>query len=182
MTKRERTPDIDAQEMFRPEMRRLKPEEVGLVSVPNTQCVASEPNVQTEITQPTDTTVTAEQPAQGISDRVGVKQQRATLEKYRQTFLRVPKIENRKPEEIPTDVSPSAENREPQTRLRELRGTRPTGRNRPQAGRTADERFGTHREPRTASSGNLRRRHRTVAEIVRPLFHRIQCADSMHSV
>ena len=76
MTKRERTPDIDAQEiieMFRPEMRRLKPEEVGLVSVPNTQCVASEPNVQTEITQPTDTTVTAEQPAQGISDRVGVK-------------------------------------------------------------------------------------------------------------
>ena len=37
MTKRERTPDIDAQEiieMFRPEMRRLKPEEVGLVSVP----------------------------------------------------------------------------------------------------------------------------------------------------
>lgn len=165
MTKRERTPDIDAQEiieMFRPEMRRLKPEEVGLVSVPNTQCVASEPNVQTEITQPTDTTVTAEQPAQGISDRVGVKQQRATLEKYR--------------------VSPSAENREPQTRLRELRGTRPTGRNRPQAGRTADERFGTHREPRTASSGNLRRRHRTVAEIVRPLFHRIQCADSMHSV
>ena len=79
MTKRERTPDIDAQEiieMFRPEMRRLKPEEVGLVSVPNTQCVASEPNVQTEITQPTDTTVTAEQPAQGISDRVGVKQER----------------------------------------------------------------------------------------------------------
>ena len=107
MTKRERTPDIDAQEiieMFRPEMRRLKPEEVGLVSVPNTQCVASEPNVQTEITQPTDTTVTAEQPAQGISDRVGVKQQRATLEKYRQTFLRVPKIENRKPVFVSCEV------------------------------------------------------------------------------
>ncbi len=107
MTKRERTPDIDAQEiieMFRPEMRRLKPEEVGLVSVPNTQCAASEPNVQTEITQPTDTTVTAEQPAQGISDRVGVKQQRATLEKYRQTFLRVPKIENRKPVFVSCEV------------------------------------------------------------------------------
>lgn len=103
MTKRERTPDIDAQEiieMFRPEMRRLKPEEVGLV----TQCVASEPNVQTEITQPTDTTVTAEQPAQGISDRVGVRQQRATLEKYRQTFLRVPKIENRKPVFVSCEV------------------------------------------------------------------------------
>lgn len=107
MTKRERTPDIDAQEiigMFRPEMRRLKPEEVGLVSVSDTQCVASEPNVQTEITQPTDTTVTAEQPAQGISDRVGVKQQRATLEKYRQTFLRVPKIENRKPVFVSCEV------------------------------------------------------------------------------
>lgn len=53
--------------------------------------------MQTEITQPTDTTVTAEQPAQNVSDRIGVKQQRAALEKYRQTFLRVPKIENRKP-------------------------------------------------------------------------------------
>lgn len=107
MTKRERTPDIDAQEiieMFRPEMRRLKPEEVGLVSVPSTQCVASEPNVQTEITQPIDTTVTAGQPAQSVSDRVGVKQQRATLEKYRQTFLRVPKIENRKPVFVSCEV------------------------------------------------------------------------------
>ena len=34
MTKRERTPEIDAEEiieLFRPEMRRLQPEEVGLV-------------------------------------------------------------------------------------------------------------------------------------------------------
>lgn len=100
MTKRERTPDIDAEEiieMFRPEMRRLKPAEVGLESALGAQCVTSELNVQTVMTQPTDMTVTAEQPAQSVSDRVGVKQQRATLEEYRQTFLRVPKIENRKP-------------------------------------------------------------------------------------
>lgn len=107
MTKRERTPEIDAEEiieLFRPEMRRLKPEEVGLVSVPGTQRVTSEPNVQTEITQPTDTTVTAEQPTQSVSDRVGVKQQKAALEKYRQTFLRVPKIENRKPVFVSCEV------------------------------------------------------------------------------
>lgn len=78
-------------------MRRLKPAEVGLVCVSSTQCVTSEPNVQTATTQPTDTTVTAEQPAQSVSDRVGVKQQRATLEEYQRTFLQVPKIENRKP-------------------------------------------------------------------------------------
>ena len=102
MTKRVRTPEaeINAEEiieLFRPEMRRLKPEEVGLVSVPGTERVTSEPNVQTVTTQPTGTTVAAEQPAQSASDRIGVKQQRATLEKYRQTFLRVPRIENRKP-------------------------------------------------------------------------------------
>ena len=144
MTKRVRTPEaeINAEEiieLFRPEMRRLKPEEVGLVSVPGTERVTSEPNVQTVTTQPTGTTVAAEQPAQSASDRIGVKQQRATLEKYRQTFLRV------------------AENREPQTRLRELRGARPTGRDRPQVGRQADERFGIDRKSRPASSGNLRR-------------------------
>lgn len=107
MTKRERTPEIDAEEiieLFRPEMRRLKPEEVGLVSVPGTERVTSEPNVQTVTTQPTDTTVTAEQPAPSPSDRIGVKQQRATLEKYRQTFLRVPRIENRKPVFVSCEV------------------------------------------------------------------------------
>lgn len=107
MTKRERTPDINAEEiieMFRPEMRRLKPTEVGLESALGAQCVTSEPNVQTVMTQPTDTTVTAEQPAQSVSDRVGVKQQRATLEEYRQTFLRVPKIENRKPVFVSCEV------------------------------------------------------------------------------
>ena len=83
MTKRDRTPDIDAEEiieMFRPEMRRLKPANVGLESVPSTQRVMSEPNVQTATTLPTDTTETTEQPAQGISNRVGIKQKRATLE------------------------------------------------------------------------------------------------------
>ena len=107
MTKRERTPEIDAEEiieLFRPEMRRLKPEEVGLVSVPGTERVTSEPNVQTVTTQPTGTTVTAEQPAQNVSDRIRVKQQRATLEEYRQTFLRVPKIENRKPVFVSCEV------------------------------------------------------------------------------
>ncbi len=107
MTKRERTPEIDAEEiieLFRPEMRRLKPEEVGLASVPSTQRVTSEPNVQTATTQPTGTTVAAEQPAQSTSDRIGVKQQRTTLEKYRQTFLRVPKIENRKPVFVSCEV------------------------------------------------------------------------------
>ena len=107
MTKRERTPEIDAEEiieLFRPEMRRLKPEEVGLVSVPGIERVTSEPNVQTVTTQPTGTTVVAEQPAQSASDRIGVKQQRATLEKYRQTFLRVPKIENRKPVFVSCEV------------------------------------------------------------------------------
>lgn len=107
MTKRERTPEIEAEEiieLFRPEMRRLKPEEVGLVSVPGTERVTSEPNVQTVTTQPTGTTVAAEQPAQSASDRIGVKQQRATLEKYRQTFLRVPKIENRKPVFVSCEV------------------------------------------------------------------------------
>ena len=107
MTKRERTPEIDAEEiieLFRPEMRRLKPEEVGLVSVPGTERVTSEPNVQTVTTQPTGTTVAAEQPAQSASDRIGVKQQRATLEKYRQSFLRVPKIENRKPVFVSCEV------------------------------------------------------------------------------
>lgn len=107
MTKRERTPEIDAEEiieLFRPEMRRLKPEEVGLVSASGTERVTSEPNVQTVTTQPTDTTVTAEQPAQSVSDRIGVKQQKAALEKYRQTFLRVPKIENRKPVFVSCEV------------------------------------------------------------------------------
>ena len=107
MTKRERTPEIDAEEiieLFRPEMRRLQPEEVGLVSVSGTERVMSEPNVQTVTTQPTDTTVTAEQPAQNVSDRIRVKQQRATLEEYRQTFLRVPKIENRKPVFVSCEV------------------------------------------------------------------------------
>lgn len=107
MTKRERTPEIDAEEiieLFRPEMRRLKPEEVGLVSVSGTQHVTSEPNVQTATTQPTDTTVAAEQPTQSVSDRVGVKQQKAALEKYRQTFLRVPRIENRKPVFVSCEV------------------------------------------------------------------------------
>mgnify|MGYP001055100467 CR=1 FL=1 len=64
MTKRVRTPEaeINAEEiieLFRPEMRRLKPEEVGLVSVPGTERVTSEPNVQTVTTQPTGTTVAA---------------------------------------------------------------------------------------------------------------------------
>ncbi len=107
MTKRERTPEIDAEEiieLFRPEMRRLQPEEVGLVSVPDTQRVTSEPNVQTATTQPTDTTVAAEQPTQSVSDRVGVKQQKAALEKYLQTFLRVPRIENRKPVFVSCEV------------------------------------------------------------------------------
>ena len=109
MTKRVRTleAEINAEEiieLFRPEMRRLKPEEVGLVSVPGTERVTSEPNVQTVTTQPTGTTVAAEQPAQSASDRIGVKQQRATLEKYRQTFLRVPRIENRKPVFVSCEV------------------------------------------------------------------------------
>ena len=109
MTKRVRPPEaeINAEEiieLFRPEMRRLKPEEVGLVSVPGTERVTSEPNVQTVTTQPTGTTVAAEQPAQSASDRIGVKQQRATLEKYRQTFLRVPRIENRKPVFVSCEV------------------------------------------------------------------------------
>lgn len=107
MTKRERTPEIDAEEiieLFRPEMRRLKPEEVGLMSIPGTQRVTSEPNVQTTTTQPRDTTVAAEQPAQSISDRIGVKQQSAALEEYRQTFLRVPRIENRKPVFVSCEV------------------------------------------------------------------------------
>lgn len=107
MTKRERTPEIDAEEiieLFRPEMRRLKPEEVGLVSVPGTERVTSEPNVQTVTTQPTGTTVAAEQPAQSVFDRIGMKQHKATLEKYRQRFLRVPKIENRKPVFVSCEV------------------------------------------------------------------------------
>lgn len=109
MTKRVRTPEaeINAEEiieLFRPEMRRLKPEEVGLVSIPGTQRVTSEPNVQTTTTQPRDTTVAAEQPAQSISDRIGVKQQSAALEEYRQTFLRVPRIENRKPVFVSCEV------------------------------------------------------------------------------
>lgn len=74
------------------------------MSVPGTQHVTSEPNVQTATTQPTDTTVAAEQPTQSVSDRVGVKQQKAALEEYRQTFLRVPKIENRKPVFISCEV------------------------------------------------------------------------------
>lgn len=107
MTKRERTPDINAEEiieMFRPEMRKLKPTDVGLESVPGTQRVASKPIVQTATTLPTDTTETTEQPAQGISNRVGIKQKRATLEEYRQTFLRVPRIENRKPVFVSCEV------------------------------------------------------------------------------
>ena len=91
-------------QMFRPEMRRLKPEEVGcVISVCTFGSLATHCVLGT-LTKPTDTTVTAEQPAQGISDRVGVKQQRATLEKYRQTFLRVPKIENRKPVFVSCEV------------------------------------------------------------------------------
>lgn len=81
--------------MFRPEMRKLKPTDVGLGSVPGTLLVMSEPNVQTASALPTDTTETTEQPAQAISNRVGIKQKRATLEEYRQTFLRVPRRELR---------------------------------------------------------------------------------------
>ncbi|WP_159063604.1 DUF3408 domain-containing protein [Parabacteroides bouchesdurhonensis] len=106
MTKNERTPDIDAEEiieMFRPEMRRLKPTDVGLESVPGTQRVTSEPIVQTATTLPTDTTLTTE-PAHAISNRAGMKQKRATLEEYRETFLRVPRIENRKPVFVSCEV------------------------------------------------------------------------------
>lgn len=97
MTKRERTPDIDAEEvieMFRPEMRRLKPTDIGLENVLST---TSEPNTQTVTTQSTDTTVTTEQSGQTVSNRVGMKEKRAAFEEYRRTFLQVPKIENRKP-------------------------------------------------------------------------------------
>lgn len=96
MTKRERTPDIDAEEiieMFRPEMRRLKTADIGLENVLSTNSV---PSVQTVTTQPTDT-VTTEQSVQTVSNRVGVKEKRAAFEEYRRTFLHVPKIENRKP-------------------------------------------------------------------------------------
>lgn len=125
MTKRT-APNIDERailESLRPEgsnteslqlaMERIMPTEISTLTTPNesseqtvlTQAIESkEPTVQTEITQPTDTTVTAEQPAQSVSDRVGVKQQRATLEEYRQTFLRVPKIENRKPVFVSCEV------------------------------------------------------------------------------
>ncbi|WP_418426076.1 DUF3408 domain-containing protein [Alistipes sp.] len=94
-------------------MERIIPTEVSTLTTPNessertvltTPIQSTEQTVQTEITQPTDTTVTAEQPAQNVSDRTGVKQQRATLEEYRQTFLRVPKIENRKPVFISCEV------------------------------------------------------------------------------
>ncbi|WP_373155342.1 DUF3408 domain-containing protein [Bacteroides cellulosilyticus] len=105
MTKNERMPDIDAEEiieMFCPEMRRLKPEEVGLVSAPSTQRVTSEPNVQTATTLPTDATSTTEPPAP--TERIGKRQKRATLEEYRQTFLRVPRIENRKPVFVSCEV------------------------------------------------------------------------------
>ena len=107
MTKNERTSDIDAEEiieMFRPEMRRLKPADVGLENVPGTQRVTNEPNVQTATTLPTDTTATTEQPAQAIPSCAGIKQKRATLEEYRQTFLRVPRIENRKPVFVSCEV------------------------------------------------------------------------------
>lgn len=63
MTKRERTPDIDAEEiieMFRPEMRRLKKTDVGLENVLSTNSVPSEPNVQTAIIQSTDSTPTTD--------------------------------------------------------------------------------------------------------------------------
>lgn len=107
MTKRERTPDIDAEEiieMFRPEMRRLKPEEVGLESALGAQCVTSEPNVQTVTTHSTDSAPPTDQPAPGISNRVGVKKKRAAFEEYRRTFLQVPKIENRKPVFVSCEV------------------------------------------------------------------------------
>lgn len=125
MTKRT-APNIDERailESLRPEgsnteslqraMERIMTTEVSALTTPNesseqtvliTPIKSTEPIVQTEITQPTDTTVTAEQPAQSASDRIGVKQQRATLEEYRQTFLRVPKIENRKPVFVSCEV------------------------------------------------------------------------------
>lgn len=105
MTKNERTPDIDAEkiiEMFRPEMRKLKPTDVGLESVPGTNCVTSQPNVQTATTLPTDATSTTEPPAP--TERIGKRQKRASLEEYRQTFLRVPRIENRKPMFVSCEV------------------------------------------------------------------------------
>lgn len=105
MTKNERTPDIDAEEiieMFRPEMRKLKPTDVGLESVPGTNCVTSQPNVQTATTLPTDATSTTEPPAP--TERIGKRQKRASLEEYRQTFLRVPRIENRKPVFVSCEV------------------------------------------------------------------------------
>lgn len=125
MTKRT-VPDIDERailESLRPEgsnteslqlaMERIMPTEVSTLTTPNessertvltTPIQSTEQTVQTEITQPRDTTVTAEQPAPSPSDRTEVKQQRATLEEYRQTFLRVPKIENRKPVFISCEV------------------------------------------------------------------------------
>lgn len=125
MTKRT-APNIDERailESLRPEgsnteplqlaMERIMPTEISTLTTPNessertvltTPIQSTEPNVQTATTQPTDTTVAAEQPAQSASDRVGVKQQSAALEKYRQTFLRVPKIENRKPVFVSCEV------------------------------------------------------------------------------
>lgn len=99
MTKRERTPDIDVEEiieMFRPEMGRLKTTDVGLENVLSTTSVPGEPNVQTVTTHSTDSSPTTDQPAD-ISNRVGMKEKRAAFEEYRRTFLQVPKIENRKP-------------------------------------------------------------------------------------
>lgn len=48
MTKREKTPDIDAEEiigMFRPGTGKLKPADVGLENVQSTNRVTSETNV-----------------------------------------------------------------------------------------------------------------------------------------
>lgn len=126
MTTKRTAPDIDERailESLRPEgsnteslqraMERIMPTGVSTLTTPNESSERSvltipiqstEPNVRTATTQPTDTTVTAEQPAQNVSDRIGVKQQRATLKKYRQTFLRVPKIENRKPVFVSCEV------------------------------------------------------------------------------
>lgn len=116
MTKRT-APNIDERailESLRPEgsnteslqlaMKRIMSTEVSTLTTPNE---SSEQTVLTqaiESTEPTDTTVTAEQPAPSTSDRIGVKQQKAALEKYRQTFLQVPKIENRKPVFISCEV------------------------------------------------------------------------------
>ena len=68
------------------------------------QRIASEQTIQSDVSTQKDRTDSTNQRNPAVQNRTGEKQKRETLERYRQTFLQVPKIEDRKPVFVSCDT------------------------------------------------------------------------------